>query len=81
MKLLEQSLEKAVAILKLEPESPLHIGHAGYLSFLTGRREEALVLVRSALQLGGNEPPHWMPSAGAQPFPEDEAFVALVRSL
>lgn len=80
MKLLEKAWEKALVLVKLEPGVALHLGHAGHLAFLTGRREEAGEFVREALHKGGGESPHWVPGAGPHDFPEDVEFLALVRS-
>lgn len=80
-RLLEQSLETARVLLTLEPDNPLHLGHASYLCFLTGRQQEAELLARGALQRGARERPMWLLSQGGRELPEGDAFVALVRTL
>jgi Flp pilus assembly protein TadD len=67
------------AAVKLEPDNPLALGHAGYIAFLRDNRDKARSLLAEALRRGGEKVREAaLAATGLHTLPVDEDFRALL---
>ncbi|MFY0582345.1 hypothetical protein ACN28S_55970 [Cystobacter fuscus] len=70
------------AAVKLGPDNLIALGHAGYIAFLWGRRDEARSLLAESLRRGGEKMrAARLATANIHPLPQDEDFRALLHEL
>lgn len=80
--LLLRANEKLHQGLLRAPENAYILGNLGYISFLSGRQDEARELLTRAISLGGEKVRKGeLDDADIHALPQDEAFKELVRSI
>jgi tetratricopeptide (TPR) repeat protein len=80
--MLEKAAVQIDAARERQPNEPIVLGNAGYISFLRGMEHEARELLTKAVELGGERIIQAaMEDANIHPLPQDEAFRALLQSL